>query len=403
MNGPPHGATRVLVVCTTFPVPTETFVRRDLESAAACGVEITVASCWGGGGEVGGRPVLTMRPFDRLALLWRVPWALVVSAEARRIARLCTAWPPSRLSFLENLAGFACGLTLAARGVRADVVHAAWAGGPAAAALAFRALTGTPYSTGAHAYDLFQYGGDWLLGPKLASAARVHTSTEAAARKAAAAGARAGALRTIRRSLPRPPAWRAPRRGPVTLRLLSVARLIPKKGHAAQIAILRELARAGVPFEARWAGEGPLRGALERALRGAGLAERVRLLGHVSEEDVRGLLAWADALVFTGVTAPDGDRDGLPNAVLEAMAAGVVVFATRADGLCEAVRDGDTGCVFNPDEPVVWAERLAAFAADPSAWSSLAERARRWVERETAPESVGAALAQMFREAAAER
>jgi glycosyltransferase involved in cell wall biosynthesis len=395
----------MLAVCTTFPASTETFVRRDLESLAAAGVDVRVASLWGGGGMFHGKPVLRMAWWDWPALLWRVPLALARSARARAILRAWRARPPSSLNQLENLAGFAFGITLAARRpFPVDVVHAVWCGGPAAAGWVHAALTGVPFTTGAHAYDIFEGGGDWFLQQKLTAAAAVHCSSETAGRRAARTGARPGSVHVVRRSLPDLPAWRPPREGPLRpLRLVCIARLIPKKGHAAQLRILQALHAAGVAFEMRWLGDGPLRDELVFAVHEAGLEQCVGLAGHVPESEVRGHLAWADALLFTGITAPDGDRDGTPNAVLEAMASGVVVFTSRGEGVTEAVREGDTGFVAEVDQVDAWAAKLRVFAEAPEKVADVSRRARAWVERECSPSVVGPALAAVLREAAERR
>ncbi len=122
---------------------------------------------------------------------------------------------------------------------------------------------------------------------------------------------------------------------PDALVCLTVAKLLPVKGHLAQ---LEGLARAmaapgGEALQALWVGEGPLRPELETAIARKGLGGRVRLLGE--REDVAELLAAADLFVLTS------HAEGLPLSILEAMARGLPVLASAAGGVAEAV--GDAG------------------------------------------------------------
>ena len=103
---------------------------------------------------------------------------------------------------------------------------------------------------------------------------------------------------------------------------MSVARLVEKKGLDRQLRIYAALRAAGVPFAARIVGEGPLRGELERLAGRLGVAADVSFTGHLPQHEVWAQLGEADVLLHTGVIAPSGDRDGLPNVIPEAMAMG---------------------------------------------------------------------------------
>ena len=96
-------------------------------------------------------------------------------------------------------------------------------------------------------------------------------------------------------------------------------------------------------FTARIVGDGPAAPRLERLAGHLGVADRVTFIGQVPPHEVWEHLDWADVLLHTGVVAPSGDRDGLPNAIAEAMAAGVPVVTSPTAGTTEAVTDGVTG------------------------------------------------------------
>nr|WP_319934246.1 glycosyltransferase [Lichenihabitans sp. Uapishka_5] len=137
--------------------------------------------------------------------------------------------------------------------------------------------------------------------------------------------------------------------------LLNVARFTPQKDHATLIAALPALLRRHPDAELWLAGTGPLEAATRQAVVAAGLDDAVRFLGHRS--DVPDLLAAADLFVLPS------RFEGLPLAVLEAMAAGRAVVATAVGGTDEAVADGHTGRLVPPGDPAALANAIAATLA----------------------------------------
>jgi colanic acid/amylovoran biosynthesis glycosyltransferase len=128
-------------------------------------------------------------------------------------------------------------------------------------------------------------------------------------------------------------------------RLVFVGRLVEKKGVEILLQALQQL-----PAELDWSldlvGGGPLREALEEQARPLG--DRVTFLGQQSAADLAGLLARAEVAVFPSVRARSGDQDGLPVALLEAMAAGTPIVASDLPGLADAVAGGDDGAALPP-------------------------------------------------------
>ncbi len=127
-------------------------------------------------------------------------------------------------------------------------------------------------------------------------------------------------------------------------------------------------------FRARIVGDGPLRAKLEKLAGHLGVADRVTFAGQVPSHEVWGHLDWADVLLHTGVVAPSGDRDGLPNVIAEAMAAGVPVVTSPTAGTTEAVKDGVTGVVLPVDRPEAW---VACAAPARRATTPICESLRR--------------------------
>jgi colanic acid/amylovoran biosynthesis glycosyltransferase len=386
---------------TTFPKPTETFLQREVTGLQALGVNLRLYSLWGGGGTFNGLPVTRFPKWRLVSLLGWLPWMavrhprvlgeLVRGVSARR--------PPSALNFFENLLGLGFGLVFAAhfRRRRPAHLHAVWGGAPAAAAWLLWRLDGHPYSAAGHAYDLYQNGGDGWLREKLAPALFIHTSTGMGRRTLLEKGLGDSRIQVIRRGLAVLPAPR-PLRSPRTpLRILCVARLVPKKGLDHQLRIYAALKSAGVAFEARIAGDGPLRPRLAALARELGLAGDVAFLGHRPQDEIAAQLARADVLVHTGVVAADGDRDGLPNVIPEAMAAGVLVVTSPAAATTEAVVDGQTGLVRPVGDTAGWIEALVALRDDDALAGRLRTAARAWVETHFDAHRNAASLAALYR------
>jgi glycosyltransferase involved in cell wall biosynthesis len=375
----------VAYIFTTFPKSTETFIQREVSGLLALGWDLRFYSIWGGGAEFEGRSVERFAKWKLVTLLWWLPWlALCRPGAAGALLSGAMRRPPSLLNLGENLIslGFALVYAVHFRRLRPAHVHAVWGGGPLAAAWMLWRLDGHAFSGAGHAYDLYQNGGDGWLREKLETAFFVHTSTEMGARTLREKGVAADKIHVIRRGLVKLPPLKPLRAVREKLRLLCVARLVPKKGFDHQVRIYSALREAGVEFEARIAGEGPLRGEIEAALRVAGLTDRVTLLGHLAQAEVEALREWADVLIHTGVVAVDGDRDGLPNVIPEAMAAGVLVVTSPAAATTEAIEDCVTGRVAEPNDAGAWVRILRELGADDAQAERLRRKARAWVESE---------------------
>ncbi|HVU35689.1 MAG TPA: glycosyltransferase family 4 protein [Opitutaceae bacterium] len=369
---------------TTFPKNTETFLQREIAAMRAHRVNLRLYSLWGGGGTFRGVPVARFNKWRLLTLFWLIPAESWRRPEVLKqlLRGLFTRRAPSWLNFWENMlgAGFAC---VHLRQFRADppaLIHAAWGGAPATAAWLMWRVDGHRFSAAAHAYDIYEHGGDWWLKDKLEHAAFIHTSTEMGRRALVDRGLPPERIICIRRGLDRRPAPKPLRSSRWPLHLVCVARLVEKKGLDRQLRIYAALQAAGVDFEAHIVGDGPLRASLEQLAGHLGVGARVTFTGHLPQHEVWNQLAWADALLHTGVVAPSGDRDGLPNVIPEAMAAGVVVITSPAAATTEAITSGVTGIVASVDAPEEWVTALRRLGTDDAWAEQLRREARRWVE-----------------------
>ncbi len=178
--------------------------------------------------------------------------------------------------------------------------------------------------------------------------------------------------------------------GPADLLTLTcVARLEPVKNHRLLFAAARLLKARGLSFRLRLVGDGPLRAEHERACRSLGIGEEVEFLGY--RGDMPALLAETDIAVLTSL------KEGVPRAVLEAMAMGIPVVATRVTGTREAVRHGETGLLVGLDDAVALADALAGLAADPARRERMGARAREVAEEEYDESVIVAALEKTYR------
>ncbi|MFZ1056621.1 MAG: glycosyltransferase [Opitutaceae bacterium] len=369
---------------TTFPKTTEMFLQREISALKARGVRLRIHSMWGGGGTFRGIEVESFSKWRLLELFWLIPYETWRRPDIMKqlLRGLATRRPPSWLNFWENMlgAGFACVYARAFRRNPPSLIHAAWSGAPATASWLLWRMDGHRFSAGAHAYDVFEHGGDWWLLDKLKWAVFVHTSTEVARDALIARGLPPDKVICIRSGIDRLPALKALRASRAPLHVLSVARLVEKKGLDRQLKVYAALKAAGVEFSARIVGDGPLRPKLEKLAGHLGLADRVTFVGHVPHHEVWDHMDWADVLLHTGVVAPSGDQDGLPNVIGEAMAAGVPVVTSPTAGTTEAVTDGVTGVVLPVDRPEAWVSALRRISTDDDLCEGLRKAARAWIE-----------------------
>jgi glycosyltransferase involved in cell wall biosynthesis len=176
---------------------------------------------------------------------------------------------------------------------------------------------------------------------------------------------------------------REPRLEPVTgdrpIRLLQACRLIDKKGLDISVAAVAELRRRGLPAVLDIAGDGSLRPALEGQAAAAGLSGAVRFLGFLPNTELLSRLPGYDVFLHPSRTTEGGDREGVPNSMLEAMAAGVPVIATRHSGIPEVITDGEHGLLIPSADTDALAAAILKLAREPALFADLSRNARRRV------------------------
>lgn len=171
--------------------------------------------------------------------------------------------------------------------------------------------------------------------------------------------------------------WQPPpdgrRAGGGPLRVLSIGRLHPAKGHDVLLRAMAQLVADGVAVQLRIAGEGPDRARLDGIVRELGLAAHVTLLGGLGEDECLAEAQAADAFALAS------RAEAIGVSVLEAMATGLPAVATCVGGIGEYLRDGENALAVPVDDVGAVAKALAALAADPALRARLGAAGRRTV------------------------
>lgn len=256
-------------------------------------------------------------------------------------------------------------------------------------------LAGVRYALSAHAKDV------WLTPPdelktKARDATTVLTCTEEVRRYIEGLADGATPVHRVYHGVEVP--GRPPRaEGTTAPVILAVARLVEKKGLETLVRAAALLRSRGVEFSVRIAGEGPEWARLQRLVHQLGVADRVAFLGPLMELEVRAEYSRAAVFALPCRVLENGDRDGLPNVVVEAMAHGLPVASTTLAGVREAVVDGECGLLVPPGDELGLADVLQRLLSDAALRSRLGDQARRRVrsrfERSANLPAVHAALA----------
>jgi len=182
-------------------------------------------------------------------------------------------------------------------------------------------------------------------------------------------------------------------------RLLQVCRLVEKKGLPVALRAFAKVVEAHPAAHFDIAGEGPLRGELEALVAELGIAGKVTFHGFLKMAAMTELWQAAHFFVHPSQTAADGNREGVPNAMLEAMSTGLPVLATRHGGIPEAVEDGVSGRLVDEGDIDGLANAALELMADPERYGERSRAARSAVDETFALPKTVARLEGYYREA----
>lgn len=358
---------KILYVVSLWGQPTETFVRREIAAGRAAGHEIQVLSL------KPPRPVS-----DGPAVVYLPTWSVILGAladAARHPIRATTVAQLLRGSSLRNLPrhGFAIAVALAARRRlgEPDWVHAHFAWLSATTAWALSELFDVPFGVMPHAHDIYEHELiDGVLRRKLAAADVVVVESELIRSDVTRMHGREPDV--LRMGVPDGYVESRRQHSGRGRRVVSVGALRAKKGHDTLVEAIATIPDA----ELRIVGDGAERQNLESRIAQLGVADRVTLVGHVEEAQVADELDRADVFALASRVTPEGDRDGVPNVLIEAMARGVPVAGTDVAGIPDLLLP-DRGTVVESNDPEGLASAIEELLADPdlrSRRSALAQK-----------------------------
>lgn len=376
----------VAFVLKGYPRLSETFIAQEIRALERRGLDIRIVSLRHPT-DPADHPVHREieAPVDYLPEYLGDDWPRVLRAWRR--ARRLPGYPAARALWLRDLRRdptrnrirrFGQALVLAAE-LPPEIgrLHAHFLHTPASVARYAARMRGLPWSCSAHAKDIWTTPA-WDKAEKLADLDWLVTCTAVGHEHLAALAPDPARVMLAYHGLDLdrfpPPDDAVPRAGgPVTI--LSVGRAVEKKGYEDLLDAL-----AALPAEPAWRfvhiGGGERLDALKARAAGLGIDSRIEWLGAQPQEAVLAHCRTADLFVLASRIAADGDRDGLPNVLVEAQSQGLACIATRVSAIPELIRDGETGLLVPAGEPQALAEGLARLIARPDLRARLGAAGR---------------------------
>lgn len=382
--------TRVVYIVSLFPCWSETFIVREISALIANGVDVRIISL---------KPASeTMVQADAHALLARVhhpgshwsgvlaaihTWASAPIATSRCIAAIVADMWRKPAVLVKSLVALVRGMQHLPwlHEFRPQYIHAHWATYPSTVAWALGKIGGFRFGFTCHAHDIF--GDQQLLARKIADADLAVTisqfnvgwltenSSPIARDKLRIVHCGVDLGESGASDVAREPDW-----------VIAVGRLVPIKGFATLIEAMGLLAKRSIRCRCSIVGEGPLRESLQTRIDALGIGDTVRLVGAKPQEEVRSMMARATLFALPCEVAPDGNRDGIPVALMEAMAFGCPVVSAPVSGVPELISDGVDGLLAETANPQALADSIRRLLDDSSLRDKLASAARRKVEIE---------------------
>ncbi|NQT20720.1 MAG: glycosyltransferase [Planctomycetes bacterium] len=385
---------RVAYILGRYPSRSETFIRREIEAVRRGGVAVDVYALKPGAGcEAVGEGAYRggISPAEKLgSLLW-------AAGRPVRLVRMISAIIRGRLGRPVELLKSARNIPASAAFARrieksgAGCVHAHFAGEPAIIARSVSNLLTIPYTFSIHARDIFVDKPPAADTIKCARAVAACTAAALERAKELMPPDMHRKLHLVRHGVEAPPDGGPAERARERV-VLMVGRLVGKKGVPILLAALKRIRDNGTEIECVILGDGPRRADVEKAIAGLGITGAVQVPGWADADKVRAWMTRASVLAVPSVVTECGDRDGLPNVILEAAAAGLPVVASDVGGIGEFISDGATGLLVPPGDAGALAGAIERMINDDKLRRKLTDAAREKVGREFDPNANAATL-----------
>ena len=384
----------IAVIVKGYPRLSETFIADELRGLERCGFDIRIVSLRRPTDsaihpvhrEIAA-PVLYLPEYlhdapARVFRAWRVIKSLPGYGDARGAWLADLKRDPSR----NRTRRFGQAVVLAHE-LSPDVehLHAHFLHTPASVARYASLILGLPWSCSAHAKDIWT-SPEWEKRDKLRSLEWLVTCTRAGAEHLAALASEADKVELVYHGLdlvsfPPPSTQNSSRDGrdaanPV--RILSVGRLVEKKGYADLLAALAALP-SGLNWRLAHVGGGPLLRELKRHEARVGIGERIEWLGALPRDEVLDQYRRSDLFVLASRVSKDGDRDGLPNVLVEAASQGLACVSTTAGAARELIEPGANGLLVAPGNPIELSKALERLIREPALRAHFGAAAQRRV------------------------
>lgn len=391
---------RVVYIVSLFPCWSETFIVREINALIANGVDVRIISLK--------EPSETLVQDDAAVLVDRVRYpgsalraigsaVRALASEPRATAgSLCAivadTWRAPRV-LVKSLGAWLRGLEHVAwlRELDPQFIHSHWATYPSTVAWSLGRILRRPFGFTSHAHDIFT--NRQLIARKIEDAALAVTISRF----------NVGWLETHATPIAREKLkvvhcgvdtalnpWSPEGRDPGSI--LAVGRLDPIKGFATLIEALSVLSERNLDYRCRIVGSGPLEAQLRALARTRGVEGNVEFMGAQPQVKVRQWMNEATLFVLPSEVAADGGRDGIPVALMEAMATGCPVVSTRVSGIPELIENEREGLIVEQRQPQALADAMERLLKDREFGFRLTRNARTKVEREFDADSEGRRL-----------
>jgi glycosyltransferase involved in cell wall biosynthesis len=390
-----------------FPLPSETFIFREVLTLRRLGMPIKVYTLYGEKLKNCSPEMLAEAQNVRRLGLKALPdllsdlcwWfnrdrAKVLALAREVLARRWCSLEVAGESWWAFLAGFRLARLFAADGV--GHIHAPWSGGPATAAWVASRLSGIPFSMAGRAGDI--YPPDGALAEKIRDALFVRTNNLAnVGYLASQAGGDSAKINLVYNSLTVTNKGQSPVAMTPPYKLMAVGRFARTKGFDVLLGACAILKAQNFPFKLTLVGAG-FTGLKLRLLRlRLSLETQVDMPGFLPHDRMAELLATQDMMVVPSVVHSTGDRDGIPNVIMEALSHRLPVVATDVCGIPEVIRHGETGLIAPQNDPQALAQAIRDMAGNRDRALAMAEAGQALVAGMFDPQANAQKLFDLFK------